>query len=283
MVNVPESVQSLYFSPTGTTKKILSTIEANTRLQAKTPIDLTLTKQRDSFSGKVEGDLLLVGIPVYHGSIPWPMLAPLNKLQGEDRWAVLVAVYGNREAETCVDEMAKILRGRGFKILAGANFIAEHSWSTTIHPIAVGRPEASDLAKAAEFGNKVAEKLSKGPSEIKTSDLLHNFFTKQMVEGFPDGYHKKAVGMLRRLGWVEFSKDVECSQCGSCSSVCPTGAMNVELRKVDDDLCIKCMACTRACPLGVISLHYADSPEAVQTFDGLMKVFAVRKEPVFFI
>lgn len=129
----------------------------------------------------------------------------------------------------------------------------------------------------------MAEKLSRGPSEIQTSKLLHNFFTNQMVESFPDGYHRKAVAMLRGLGWVEFSKDVKCTECMSCSGVCPTGAMNAVLRKVDDDLCIKCMACTRACPSGAISLHYSDSPAAVATFDRLGKIFAVRKEPVFFL
>lgn len=280
---VDNKVQSLYFSPTGTTKRILSAILDSIGLTTLSSIDLTLPQPRDTFSGKVEGDLLLVGVPVYHGSIPWPMLEPLNKLQGEGKWAVLVAVYGNRDAETCVDEMAKILSRRGFRILAGANFVAEHSWSTKEHPIAVGRPESSDLAKAGEFGRKVAEKLSEGPSEIKTSNLLHNFITKQMVESFPEGYHKKVVALLRGLGWVEFSKDMDCTQCMGCSAVCPTGAMNVEMKKIDDDLCIKCMACTRACPVGAISLHYADTPAAIATFDRLGKIIAVRKEPIFFL
>jgi flavodoxin len=87
-----KTVQCLYFSPTGTTRKIVSTIAENIGLPLTQPIDLTLPKQRSSFNGKVQGDLLLVGSPVYHGSPPWPMLEPLKQLEGNGKWAVPVAV-----------------------------------------------------------------------------------------------------------------------------------------------------------------------------------------------
>jgi len=69
--------QVLYFSPTGSTRKIISKIAENTDLQAATQIDLTLPPQRIPFTGKIDGNLLIVGTPVYGGSIPYPFLESL--------------------------------------------------------------------------------------------------------------------------------------------------------------------------------------------------------------
>jgi len=170
-----KTVQSLYFSPTGTTKKILSTIVENIGLLSIQPIDITLPKQRDSFNGIVQGDLLLVGSPVYHGSPPFLMLEPLNRLEGDGKWAVPIAVYGNRSPETCVEELTKILRSKGFKVPAAASFSAEHSFSSPSYLIAAGRPDSSDLEIAAKFASQIKDKISSGLSEVQISDRLYNF------------------------------------------------------------------------------------------------------------
>ena len=52
----------------------------------------------------------------------------------------------------------------GLKVIAGATFIGEHSYSTDKHPIAVGRPDESDLAFATEFGKKIMEKIQAADS-----------------------------------------------------------------------------------------------------------------------
>lgn len=278
-----QRVQSLFFSPTGTTRKILSAIKEHIGLPSATDIDLTLPPQRDVFTGNVEGDIILVGSPVYHGSPPWPMIDPLNRIKGGGRWAIPVAVYGNRSAETCVEEMVKILRAKGFKILASASFVAEHSWASESHPYALGRPDEKDLKIAAEFGEQIRDKLSSGPSEIQTSGLLRDWFSKEMVESFPSGYHRRAVETAKGLGWVVFSEAAECTKCMSCVSSCPTGALSIDPQMVDDGLCIRCMACTRVCPEGVLSLHYDDSPSSLERFERLGKIFAVRKEPKIYI
>jgi ferredoxin len=277
------TVQSLYFSPTGTTRRILSAIEEHTDLPLSGNIDLTLPKQRDSFTGKVQGDILLVGSPVYSGSPPWPMLEPLNRIEGGGRWAIPVAVYGNRSADTCLEEMAKILRRRGFKILAGASFVAEHSFASESHPYALGRPDQSDLEIAGRFGKQIRKKLSLNPTEIQTSGLLYNLFTREMVESFPDDYHKKVIGFTRALCRPIFSEEAKCTDCMKCADVCPTGAMKIDSREIDDGLCILCAACTRACPEGALSLRYDDSPSSRQMLEMLEKIFAVRKEPVIYI
>ena len=276
-------IQSLYFSPTGTTRKILSTIEEHSGLPLVSQIDLTLPKQRESFTGRVQGDVIVVGSPVYSGSPPWPMMEPLNRLEGHGKWAVSVAVYGNRSPDTCVDELAKILRARGFKILAAASFIAQHSLASKDHPWALGRPDQSDLDTAAKFGEQVKEKLSSSPSEIQTSDRLLNSITGKMVESLPEGYHKNLAEGIKGLITVTFSKDKMCTECTSCTNACPTGAIKIDSKEITNDLCIRCTACMRACPEGVLSPQLNDSPNARAAIEGLDKIFAVRKEPKIYI
>jgi ferredoxin len=272
-------IQSVYFSATGTTRKTLSTIEEHTGLPTVSQIDLTLPKQREAFTGKVQGDLILVGAPVYGGSPPWPMMEPLNRLEGGGKWAVPVAVYGNRSPDTCVEELANILRSRGFKILAAASFIAQHSGASKDHPWAWGRPDRSDLEKAAWFGEQVKEKVFSNPSEIQTSDRLLNSLTGKMVESLPQGYHKRLAERIKGLFTVAFLKDKVCTECTSCANACPTDAIDIASKEISNDLCIRCMACIRACPEGVLSSRLNDPQYAQAFYEKFDKIFAVRKEP----
>ena len=51
-----------------------------------------------------------------------------------------------------------------------------------------------------------------------------------------------------------------CVHCGACSSVCFSGALNMdpEDRKLifRPDLCTACELCIKACPLGLFELHF---------------------------
>ena len=271
-------IQSLYFSPTGTTRKILSTIEEHTGLPAASQNDLTLLTQRELFAGKVQGEIILVGVPVYGGTYPLLMMEPLNRLEGEGKWAVPVAVYGNRSAETCVDELAKLLRNKGFKILAAASFIGEHSYATKEHPWGLGRPDHRDLETAAKFGKQIREKLLSNPTEIRTSDRLLSLFTNKMVDSLTEQYHTKMADWLKGHFRIAFSEDANCTECMNCSNVCPTDAIKAELKEINDDVCIRCAACVHACPTGVLSV--CGPPDHDKILD---KACAVRKEPKIYI
>ena len=54
----------------------------------------------------------------------------------------------------------------GLKVIAGATFIGEHSYSTDKCPIADGRPNESDLDYAEDFGKKIMEKFRQLPDPI---------------------------------------------------------------------------------------------------------------------
>ena len=124
-----KTVQCVYYSASRTTQKILDKIAEGTGMKILSPVDLTYPETRDNFDGKIDGDLILAGTPVYEGSIPFIAMEPFLKLEGEGKWAAAVGVYGNRSAEDYVSELSGLLRDKGFKIIAGAEFVAQHSYN----------------------------------------------------------------------------------------------------------------------------------------------------------
>ena len=290
MIKVPEEIRTIcaleqvvYFSPTGSTRRIISNIAENIGLKVAPQINLTLSDKRKSFTGRVEGDLLLVGTPVYAGTVPLPFLNSLQQLHGAGKWAVPVVVYGNRSPDTAIEEMTKILRGRGFRILAAASFIAQHSFATPEHPWAIGRPDETDMMAAAKFGEGIGKKLKSSPAEISVPSLLMDRIGNTMVEALPEGYHKKMLDRPKGLFRVSVSDRDVCTGCKNCSNSCPTDAVDADTLHIDDGKCIRCMACVSACPEGVLKLAYSDSPSALETYANLDKIFAVRKEAKTFL
>ena len=90
--------------------------------------------------------------------------------------AVLVAVYGNRAYEKALVELDAFASDRGFKVIAGATFVGEHSYSTQQNPIAAGRPDADDLQFAETFGVKIRTKIEAAATWISSMPLTSTVF-----------------------------------------------------------------------------------------------------------
>jgi ferredoxin/flavodoxin len=241
------SVQSIYFSPTGNTKKIVKAIEKSIGLPYKRSIDLTLPKRRDAWSGRFDGDLLLVGVPVYAGSYPALLLPHLNKLDGTDRWAVPVAVCGNAQMRTCLPDLSGVLKKRGFKIAAAANFVGQHSFITEDLPMGKGRPDRNDIKVAHSFGRKLAAKMVSDPTDIsmvRGGNIYLRVYLSSSVESqgstFPASRHMEV-----RVSELDKTR---CDNCQSCVESCPTNAIDAKTLQINDATCIRCFACTVVCP-----------------------------------
>jgi ferredoxin len=269
-----ETVQCVYFSPTGTTSRTVEAIAEGTGLRIADPIDLTLPATREAWDGSTTGDLIIVGVPVYSGTIPSHPLDPLNRLTGDDRWAVPVAVYGVRSADDTVGQLSGLLRTRGFRILAAANFVAEHSYSHDKLPLALGRPDGRDLEVARGFGDKIAEKMATNPDELplESRPLKKGEDYRRKREDWPEN---RRPGSTTRVSDYD---EENCSKCDTCVESCPTGAIDPDTYAIDDPNCIRCFACTRVCPTGVRRTQL--SPRAMTFFTDLLNV---EKEPEIFI
>jgi ferredoxin len=215
-----------------------------------TPISITTPQERDSFSGRVEGDLLIVGVPVYTGTFPSLILSPLNKIDGNGHWALPIAVCGNVRMGTCLAELCGILKRQGFNIPAAGNFIVKHSFECEEFPIAKGRPDMEDLRKATEFGSRVVRKIAVDPEDI-TYQYGRNTYIRMYASGSTEakGFTSMSEG-YRPLIRVNDHIDELCPNCRLCVEVCPTGSIDPKSYRVDDETCIRCFACTDVCDSG---------------------------------
>ena len=153
-----KNVKSVYFSPTGNSKKVADAIAKG--LQASVEyIDLTLPKARLQKFNEFNDELTIISSPVYVGRIPNEAALRIRKLVAKNTPAILVVTYGNRAYEDALIELSDISSEVGFKPIAGCAFIGEHSFSTPEKPIAGGRPDKEDLIEAELFGKRIKEKL----------------------------------------------------------------------------------------------------------------------------
>ncbi len=236
-------------------------------------VDITNPKIRKAFDGKMEGDLVIIGSAVYEGSVPFIATAPFLKLEGEGKWAVPVGVYGNRSAEAYVSELSGILRGKGFKIIAGAEFVAQHSYNhdALAKAGAIGRPDEADLELARNLGVKIAEKMADpAEADIESKPLK-----------FGDKYKNRAEWVGERLKKMIMGPTYDadkCIQCGKCVEACPVEAVDPSTYATDEDVCIKCMACIKVCPTGAKTVKFP--PMVSQFMNGWGQE---RKEPTLYL
>lgn len=254
------------YSPTGTTTRVLMEIVEGMGSELSF-LDATLPEARE-MAILPEGDVLLVGMPVYSGRIAKEGRALLEKLRGDERPAVAVVVYGNRHYDDALLELGDLLKEKGFKVIAGAAFIGEHSFADEEYPTAIGRPDGYDMPVIRSFGAKVAKMLGTvdSASELPEADLPGKRPYKvpsTMPEGSP-------------------VTDVEtCVHCGKCAAVCPVAAVDPKDPNVTDGVaCTFCCACVKACPTGARMLKL----EPVASLGKKMwDNFSSRREPEFFL
>jgi ferredoxin/flavodoxin len=241
------SAQSLYFSPTGSTRRIVEAIAEGTGVPSFAPISVTTPRERDSFSGQIDGDLLIVGVPVYAGRIPSFVPSPLSQVDGAGRWALPVAVCGNVRMGTCLAGLCAVLKRQRFTIPAAGNFVAQHSFVCAGFPIVEGRPDQDDLRQAAEFGRRVAGRIAEGAEDI-TCVYGRFLYIRMYVSGSTEATGFVSMGERHRatIRVSEHNADL-CDDCGNCVEVCPTGSIDPQSYFVEDETCIRCFACTAVC------------------------------------
>ena len=148
-------VHFIYFSPTRTSKQVGEAIVRGTGLTNVVATNLTLHAAEVDIP---ENTLTLIAVPVYGGKVAPLAMERLQGICASGSPVVLVVVYGNRAYEKALIELDAFASAQGFKVIAGATFVGEHSYSTEQNPIALGRPDANDLQYAEEFGAKIRRK-----------------------------------------------------------------------------------------------------------------------------
>ena len=104
-----EKVRLVYFSPTGTTKTVLENMAAGIGAGTVEHFDVTLPGAgQPDFPEMSNNNLLIIGAPVYAGRIPEIAVQRFQKLKSNKSPAVIVVLYGNREIEDALVELADL-------------------------------------------------------------------------------------------------------------------------------------------------------------------------------
>lgn len=241
----------IYFSPTHTSKQVAEAIVRGTGITTVVTTDLTLQPAQDIVFD--ESSLAIIAVPVYGGHVAPLALDRLSSVRGTNTPVVLVVVYGNRAYEKSLMELDFWAVENGFKVIAGATFIGEHSFSSEKYPVAAGRPNMEDLNLAANFGQQIAAKLTAAADADKLYAIDVRSIRRPRQPFFPLFRFLRKVIALRKSGtpvprtpWVP--DESMCVHCGICAENCPSGAIiSGDELKVDTDKCIKCCACVKVC------------------------------------
>ncbi len=223
-------VYPLYFSATGTTRKVVKQIAEGTGLEVAK--DHAFIRRSEKEVCLTATDLAVVGIPVYAGRVPAVAAENLKSYKGNNTPAIIIAVYGNRAYEDALLELKDILQRNGFRVIAAGAFVAEHS----IFPaVATGRPDGNDLQQAMQFGRDSLALLSTAGSLVAfTTDI-------QLPGNHP--YRPHGAIPLKPRG------NRRCNRCGACVKACPVQAIPEDHpRRTDKSRCISCAHCIAVCP-----------------------------------
>lgn len=220
-------VTAVYFSPTrGSAKYVIEIAKAIAGEYEE--IDITCPENRTKKYSFGSDNLVVFGAPVYGGKLPLLDQPLFHNILGDNTPAIFTVTYGNREFDDALLEMQEFCEGKGFRGIAAAALLAEHTYS---RKLAGGRPDMDDLQQVREFAVKVSDKLN--------SDCNHS---KLHVPGNKPYRQSRHMPMLT-------TTTKKCIQCGTCSRICPAKAIGKEdFANVDERKCIGCLACLKGCP-----------------------------------
>jgi ferredoxin len=266
-------IRLVYFSPTGTSKRMAEAV-ARSLGPGFERVDLTSPDAEAKEHSFKSDELAVIAVPVYGGRLPYTAVRRLKNVKGRQCPAVIVVVYGNRAYEDALIELKDIALEQGFRPIAGAAFIGEHSVDTPETPIATGRPDEADLDKAEAFGEQVKVKLGLG----EVPELVvpgHRPYRENSDWNKPLEEREKVEPLSPET-------DPEtCTLCGRCAQVCPTAAVAVtDSVKTVKTECIACTACVKSCPTGARAWKH----ERVRRAASLLHAnYSVRREPETFL
>jgi NAD-dependent dihydropyrimidine dehydrogenase PreA subunit/flavodoxin len=263
-----QNLHLIYFSPTGTTKKVVTTIARSFGSHISNVTDITLPNGLGRGNNYSENDLTVIGVPVYGGRVPELALERLKVIKGGGGNVVIVVVYGGRDYDDALLELKNFVENSGFAVIAAGAFIGEHSFSTDLMAIASGRPNKHDLIICQKFGEEIVQKLN----TIGKAEACKNV---HVSGGNP---YKE---LKERKGIAPVTDESMCTQCGECVKGCPVQAIEINDSTVTNiETCIWCCACVKKCNQEARSF---DDYVLQESRKKLVELYSENTEPTLFL
>lgn len=241
---IPSEIHLCYFSATGTTCRVATAMGEALSTHFAVPLthsDFTTPAAREQVIACSADALVIVGVPVYAGRVPNLILPYIESLRGNGALAVPLVLYGNRAYDDALIELRNVLEGDGFRCIAGAAFVGEHSFGRAV---ASGRPDAEDLEEAKRFADALGKKLQARdqsaahvPVHVPGNEPIKPYFRPMDAGGNHIDIRK-----------VKPETTEACIKCQWCAKHCPMGAISLEEPAQIPGICIKCNACVKGCP-----------------------------------
>jgi len=261
-------VKLVYFSPTGTTQKVLESIAEGIAAKDVEHVNLTPSEGAKHKVAPISDELVVIGAPVYGGRLPVDAIQRFKLLKASNTLAIIIVVYGNRDFDDALLELKNLAIELGYIPVAGGAFIGEHSFASKDVPIVNGRPDSLDIQKAMDFGVKMKGKIAALRSPDSQMDLKIS------------GQFPYVAGGARPMAVSPVTREDTCTICVTCAGVCPTAAISINGSVATEiELCIRCSACIKNCPTG--ARVWEDS--MMETIANWLKEnCSTRKEPQIF-
>jgi len=244
------SVYSMYFSPTGGTKKVMDILTEGLSVDSR--IDLSAADADYSTYSFTNEDVCLIGVPSFGGRVPSIALERMRKMRANGAMAVLLVVFGNRAYDDTLLELKNEASACGYTVGAAVAAVAEHS---IMRQYGVGRPDAQDEAELRQYSKEI-EELITNRKNVKDFTVPGNSQYRD-YSGVP--FKPKA--------------DKSCTKCGLCAEKCPVQAIpHDDPASLDKEKCISCMRCITICPQNARKLNktvlFAASQAMKKAFEG---------------
>ena len=253
---------TIYFSPNGTTKKIVNKIAKGLGNYDIQEVNLTAKENRNVERHFNEDDLVIIGLPVYADRLPELSKEIFKNIKGNNTPTVAIVSYGNRAYGDALLELKDSLVKLGMRVIAGSAIVAEHCFNKNV---ASNRPDAEDDIKILDFANQINDKIQ----SIKTIESLPDVFVKGNYPYHPLKSHQVPSG------------DEKCIACGLCKENCPVNAIHESNFKLTDgEVCIGCGSCVNICPTGSRAVR---NEGFIQFIKKLEEIAKERKEMEVFI
>ena len=126
-----KTVYAVYFSATGRTRKVVTTLANAIAQTLELPletVDFTLPAAREETYAFTDKDLVIFGTPTYAGKVPNKLLPFVQTgFAGNGALAVPVVTFGNRSFDNSLAELCASLENAGFHTIAAGAFACQHA------------------------------------------------------------------------------------------------------------------------------------------------------------